>query len=116
LGYLTVEATLLPQEANFSVGIAPDQTDNDSLLFPALEPIDAAQLDAGKCLFQRGEDCELDFSRRDPNPSAISSHVRRRRRAQPRECAWPHERLDNINALAIADAALRDGTKGERDR
>ena len=66
LGYLTVEATLLPQEANFSVGIAPDQTDNDSLLFPALEPIDAAQLDAGKCLFQRGEDCELDFSSGDP--------------------------------------------------
>ncbi len=56
---LTIKTSLLAQEADFPVGIAPDEADDHGLLFPALEPVHAAQLNAGECLLERSKDGEL---------------------------------------------------------
>lgn len=47
----TIEAAPLAKKANLALGVAPDESDNDGLLLPALETVDAAQLNAGKRLF-----------------------------------------------------------------
>lgn len=56
---LTIESPLLPQEAHIALGVAPDQTNHNSLFLAALEPVDASQLDAREDRLQRGEQSEL---------------------------------------------------------
>lgn len=43
---LTIQPPLLAKKADLAVRVAPDKADNNSLLLPALETIDAAKLNA----------------------------------------------------------------------
>jgi len=50
---LTVQAPFLPKETHFVLRIAAHKTDDDCLLFPALEAINASQLDAREHLLEQ---------------------------------------------------------------
>lgn len=56
---LTVQPPLFPEEPNLALGVAPHQRDDDGLLFAALEPVDAAELDARELVLKGGEDRKL---------------------------------------------------------
>jgi hypothetical protein len=55
----TVEASLLAQEPDLAVRIAPDEAHYYSLFLPTLESIHAPQLYARKSLLERGENSKL---------------------------------------------------------
>ena len=45
----TVKTPLLAKETHLPVGVAPDETDDDGLLFAALEPVHTADFNARVC-------------------------------------------------------------------
>lgn len=71
----TIESSLLAKEAHLSFRIASHKADDDGLLLAALEPVDAAQLNAGICLLQRCEDRHL-YGRGGFRPKLVNPHER----------------------------------------
>ena len=67
---LTIQPPLLSEEPNLALGVAPDQRDDDGLLFAALEPVHTAELDARELVFERGENRKL-----NPQKRGRSQHI-----------------------------------------
>lgn len=55
----TVQSSLLAQEPNLPLRVAPDKAHNHSLLLTALEAVDATQLDAGESVLERSQRRQL---------------------------------------------------------
>lgn len=56
---LTIQSSALAQKADFALGVASNQADDDGFLFPTLKSIYAAQFDARILLFERCQSCDL---------------------------------------------------------
>ena len=72
---LTIQPPLLSEEPNLALGVAPDQRDDDGLLFATLEPVHTAEFDARELVFERSENRKLNAQKGVQVSISISSHV-----------------------------------------